>query len=301
MPDQPEIKITVVTCFLNEERFLEEAIASVIGQTYSNWELILIDDGSSDNSRQIAEAYVLAHPGKIFYYDHPGHANKGLSASRNSGIRKATGEWIALLDADDVWYADKLENQVGIIQRYPGISMLCEASNYWNSWNDAPHADHIIEVGDGLEGLMQPPDLLSLLYPLGAGSAPCPSAILIKQSAWEKVNGFQENFDGIYQMYEDQAFLCKIYLTETVYISRSCHNNYRQRIGSLVQDVTATGKYDTVRLFFLSWFQGWLLEQRNENKKIQSLLQQALRPRRQPLVLQLKRLIKKAIGSLKSS
>ena len=273
-----DIKVSVVTCFLNEEKFLEEAILSVISQTYSNWELILVDDGSSDGSAEICQEYIKSYPGKIFYYDHPSHANRGLSASRNTGIIKARGEWIALLDADDVWYENKLANQVSIVESNPEVSMLCEASNYWNSWKDSSDSDAIVQVGNDLEGITNPPALLSLLYPLGEGNAPCPSAIIFKKSAWEKVNGFQENFDGIYQMYEDQAFLCKIYLSEYVYISRLCHNNYRQRIGSLVQDVIATGKYENVRLYFLNWFQQWLLDHGNENKEIQNLLNRAFLP-----------------------
>ena len=151
MPHPSDKLVSVITCFLNEERFLEEAILSVIGQTYSDWELILVDDGSADNSKEICSRFVEQYPGKIFYYDHPGHANRGLSASRNAGIRKSRGTWIALLDADDVWNSDKLEYQMDIAQQHPGVSMICEASQYWSSWNNIKVSDTIIRVGNGLE------------------------------------------------------------------------------------------------------------------------------------------------------
>jgi glycosyltransferase involved in cell wall biosynthesis len=74
---------------LNEEKFLEEAIMSVISQDYQNWELILIDDGSTDQSTFIALSFEKRFTEKIHYLDHNNHINKGLSASRNTGIKKA--------------------------------------------------------------------------------------------------------------------------------------------------------------------------------------------------------------------
>ena len=98
-----EPAVSVIIIFLNEERFLPEAIESVFGQTYTNWELLLIDDGSSDGSVGIARQYARQHPNRVRYLDHEGHRNRGMSASRNFGIQHARGKYIALGDADDVW------------------------------------------------------------------------------------------------------------------------------------------------------------------------------------------------------
>ncbi|HEX8356723.1 MAG TPA: glycosyltransferase family A protein, partial [Segetibacter sp.] len=108
MNNQSKPLVSVIVSFLNEERFLEEAIQSVLWQKYSNWELILIDDGSSDSSSDIAKKYAREYPDKIYYLEHENHANKGLSGSRNYGISKSKGDLIAILDADDVWLPDKL-------------------------------------------------------------------------------------------------------------------------------------------------------------------------------------------------
>ena len=120
----PPALVSIVVIFLNAARFLEEAIASVLGQTYPAWELLLVDDGSSDGSTDLAMRHARAHPGRVRYLDHDGHRNLGMSASRNLGIRHATGKYIALLDADDVWLPDKLARPVGAGRRSPAIPSL---------------------------------------------------------------------------------------------------------------------------------------------------------------------------------
>ena len=77
--------ISVIIIFLNAERFIEEAIESVFDQNYGDWELLLVDDGSSDASSAIARRYTEQHPEKVYYFEHAGHENRGMSASRNLG------------------------------------------------------------------------------------------------------------------------------------------------------------------------------------------------------------------------
>jgi glycosyltransferase involved in cell wall biosynthesis len=110
---------------------------SVISQDYQNWELILIDDGSTDQSTFIALSFEKRFTEKIHYLDHNNHINKGLSASRNTGIKKSKGDLIAFLDADDLWLPIKLSQQVSIFKANPSIGLLLEASMYWSDWNDS--------------------------------------------------------------------------------------------------------------------------------------------------------------------
>ncbi len=70
--------VSVIIAFLNEENYLEEAVLSVMQQEYNNWELILVDDGSSDSSTAIAKSFAKQDANKIFYLEHAGHINKGL-------------------------------------------------------------------------------------------------------------------------------------------------------------------------------------------------------------------------------
>ena len=122
MKDKP--LVSVIMIFLNAEKFIEEAIESVFTQSYDNWELLLVDDGSNDGSSTIARRYSEKYPEKVRYLEHDGHQNRGKSASRNLGINNSRGEYIALLDADDVFLPQKLEQQVEILESLPEAAML---------------------------------------------------------------------------------------------------------------------------------------------------------------------------------
>jgi glycosyltransferase involved in cell wall biosynthesis len=125
----------VITIFLDGEAFLAEAIESVIAQSFKDWELLLVDDGSGRAAATIAKAYAARYPGKIRYLEHPGHINRGMSATRNLGIKHARGEFIAFIDADDFWLPSKLADQVALLDAHPDVGMVCGSAIYWNSWS----------------------------------------------------------------------------------------------------------------------------------------------------------------------
>jgi glycosyltransferase involved in cell wall biosynthesis len=108
--------VSVIIPVYNGERFLAEAIESVLGQTYSPVEIIVIDDGSEDHSAQIAQNYK-----EVSYFYQP---NSGLSAALNSGIKQATGSLLAFLDADDLWTDDKLMLQVAAMKDDPAVEAV---------------------------------------------------------------------------------------------------------------------------------------------------------------------------------
>ena len=91
-------RVSVITPFLDNEVFLPEAIESVLAQTFKNWEYLLVDDGSGPEATAIAKQYANRFSGRIRYLEHPGHLNRGISASRNLGVHHARGEFIAFLD-----------------------------------------------------------------------------------------------------------------------------------------------------------------------------------------------------------
>jgi glycosyltransferase involved in cell wall biosynthesis len=136
MSNQPLVSVVII--FWNAERFLKEAIESVFAQAYANWELLLVNDGSTDGSTTIARSYLERHPRRVRYLEHSGYANRGMSASRNVGIRNAQGSYVAFLDADDVWLSNILEEQVGILEAYPEVAMAYGPIEYWYSWTGNP-------------------------------------------------------------------------------------------------------------------------------------------------------------------
>ena len=114
-------KVSVVMPVYNDERYLAEAIASVLGQTYADFELIIVDDGSTDGSRAIIEEYAL-RDSRVVPILLPG--NLGQSSARNRGIERAGGQYIAAMDGDDICLPDRLRRQVNFLDANPQVGVL---------------------------------------------------------------------------------------------------------------------------------------------------------------------------------
>ena len=114
--------VSVITPCYNGERYLTDTIESVLGQTYANWEMIVIDDGSTDHSPEIAAAHA-ARDNRIKLLT---QSNAGAARARNAGIRMARGRYIALLDADDIWEPVFLERQLAFMREKDAIC-VCSA------------------------------------------------------------------------------------------------------------------------------------------------------------------------------
>jgi len=134
--------VSAIIIFFNAEKFIEEAIESVLAQSYDNWELLLVDDGSEDNSTMIARRYEKKYQPKVRCFEHDGHSNQGMSASRNLGLSHARGEYIAFLDADDVWMPHKLEQQAAILNSRPEAAMVYGRTLIWYSWSGEPEDEY---------------------------------------------------------------------------------------------------------------------------------------------------------------
>ena len=107
--------VSIITPMYNSEKFILKTIESVINQTYSNWELLLIDDGSIDNTIQIVEDFKQKYSNIKLIQN---LTNLGAAQSRNKGILEAKGEYIAFLDADDLWKPNKLDLQIQFMQTH---------------------------------------------------------------------------------------------------------------------------------------------------------------------------------------
>jgi len=122
--EHPTPRVSVVMAVYNAKPFLKAAIESVLAQTYSEWELLLVDDGSTDESTIITLDYAAEYPHRIKYLSHAGRANRGVSATRNLGALHARGEYIVILDADDVCEPNRLEAQVAFLDGHPEIGLV---------------------------------------------------------------------------------------------------------------------------------------------------------------------------------
>ena len=265
-------RVSVICIFFNAERFLAEAIESVLAQDFQDFELILADDGSSDRSSGIALDYALRDPGRVRYVEHEDHANRGMSAARNLGLAHARGEFVAFIDADDRWRRGKIGGQLAVFDAQPDAGMVCGTVNYWSSW--AGGKDRLIPTGRPIDGVSKPPETLLILYPLGFADAPCPSDVMIRRSVVERVGGFEERFTG---SYEDQAFFVKVYLAAPVYFSSNVWLDYRRHEASSMATTLREGGYRRARGDFLEWLAGFLASHDiPARKRVERALRKAL-------------------------
>jgi glycosyltransferase involved in cell wall biosynthesis len=253
--------VSVVIIFLNAGDFLDEAIASVFAQTFQNWELLLVDDGSTDSSSRIARMWVAREPRRVRYFEHADHGNLGMSASRNLGLQHARGEYVAFLDADDAWTPPTLEEQVALLTQHPDAAMIYGPIEWWFSWTGSGH-DVVQQLGVEADTLHEPPGLLLKWLQL---RAPSPSGMLLRRKAAERVGGFEECFAGLY---EDQAFSAKICVRGAVFVSSHCWYKYRQHPGSACSTAKARGEYHTARPGFLAWLDHYLTEQEVQDPRV---------------------------------
>ena len=270
-------RVSIITIFLNGEAFISEAIDSVLSQSLASFELILVDDGSADTSSAIARRYAQTYPDRIRYIDHPQHANLGMSASRNAGISVSRGDLIAFNDADDVWLPGCLEEKVAILDAHPEVGLVAGASVYWNSWRGGE--DRIALAGQVRNQVIYPPEALVSVYPLGKAEAPGPSSVMVRRPVVESVGGFEESFTG---MYEDQAFLAKVYLRTPVYFSDRTWYKYRQHDSSCLAQTINAGQYDAVRQRYLGWLAKYLTETNFTEPQVWRQLCLATRQYRRP-------------------
>jgi glycosyltransferase involved in cell wall biosynthesis len=256
MSDKPLVSVIVI--FLNGARFFSEAVESVFAQTYDHWELLLVDDGSLDGSTEISRQYAERHPDRVRYLSHSGHQNRGMSASRNLGLSHANGDFIAFLDADDVWLPKKLERQVAIMQAQPKAAMIYGPSQYWYSWtNDTADLlrDHTPPLGVEPEQLITPPTLLTLSLQSMART-PCPSDFLVRREVVNDVGGFEEQFRGLF---EDQVFLAKVFLKSYVFVSQECWDRYRRHPESCVSLGVRDRRKHPAGVLYFEWLEKYLL------------------------------------------
>jgi len=113
--------VSIVIPLYNKEKWIEKTLSSLLNQTFSDWEAIIVDDGSTDRSIEVVETFIQKNPGNWILVK---NQNAGQCRTRNSGIARAKGEFIAFLDADDIWSKNKLTEQVAILRENSDISLV---------------------------------------------------------------------------------------------------------------------------------------------------------------------------------
>jgi glycosyltransferase involved in cell wall biosynthesis len=290
--------VTAIVIFLNAgETFFREAIESIFAQTYDNWELLLVDDGSTDISTEIARQYASRYPAKVRYLEHEGHQNRGMSAARNLGIQHASGEYIAFLDADDLWLPQKLVEQVAILAAHPEAAMLYGRTQCWYSWmennptiwkldTENRDVDFLTISSNTFDRLVSPPTQL-ILFLENKEIYPCTCSILIRRRVFEDENigGFEEDFRDAH---EDMVFHSKVFLNAPVYVASECWDKYRIHPDSYWRKADREGRGTEVRrvghLKYLKWLEHYLRDRNIKNIQIWLALKKAQLFYKQPIL-----------------
>jgi len=267
-PGNEKPPVSIITPFLNAENFFQEAIESVLAQSYDPWELLLVDDGSSDRSTEIARSYAAQYPARIRWLEHAGHDHRGAGAARNLGLRWAAGQYLTFLDADDVYLPGKLEKEVAVLEAQPEAAAVCGALQYWYSWTgerrDA-RRDFIRRLGVRPETLHRPPHLL--VHHLRAGGhKPGISSLMVRREAVAQVGAFEpETFRGLG---EDQVFWARVSLHVPVFVMGECLFRYRQHADSTCAVAIREGRDAAAWQSFLNWLETYLADEGVTNPEV---------------------------------
>ena len=274
-PDNQAPLISIVIPFRNTEKFLHEAIESVLGQSSHNWELLLVDDGSSDRSPLIASSYVKTYPKKIRMLTHDGRRNLGVSATRNLGLSQARGRYACFLDADDVFLPDKLKEEVKILEANPEAFAVCGAYQYWYGWTGSANdvgRDFTVTLGIEAERLYQPPALL--IHNLRAGGRkPGTSSIMLRRDRLS-FDVCDESFKGLG---DDQVFWAKLSLSAPLFVTDKCLFKYRQHSDSLCAEAMKSGEDLAAWQRFLAWLEQHLISEKVDHAEVWKALRRSQR------------------------
>lgn len=169
-------RVSIVVPAYNSQAYISQALQSIRGQTFTDWEILVIDDGSTDLTLQTAKASNV--PFRYF-----SQAHRGPGAARNMGIKESLGEWVAFLDADDVWLPTKLADQFQAVDQCSGVgAVYCDAYLKENDKVLERKSDQVqLPSGDiALQVLLDPRII-------------CTSTLLFRKALWSKVGMFDES------------------------------------------------------------------------------------------------------------
>ena len=266
-------KISVIVIVLNGENFISEALESVAAQSFDEWELIIVDDGSSDRTREIALEFSSRHPFRTRVLEHPEAANRGMSASRNLGIEHARGMYTTFLDHDDVYEPEKLASMLAAAERHPDADAVIGPNSMWYSWNEEsqPSTDRPQILGITTETVLDPPGMINGFL---SNSSTTPLGPLIRTETLRTLGGYDPAFKG---MHEDQVFMVRLMLRHPIVVIDDVLHRYRQHPESCVARTHANGRDKQARYRFLVWMKMELAGQDSRHPELEEQIEVQMR------------------------
>lgn len=144
--------VSVIVPLFNGDRYIEDCLKSVLAQTYTDYEVLVVDDGSTDDGPRRVQALADAYPERIRLFRHLNYSNQGIAATRNLGIRNARGAFVAFLDQDDLWLPDKLAQQIKYFEQNPEIGLVYGRISFVDLTGKPLKVDGYASAGKGTTG-----------------------------------------------------------------------------------------------------------------------------------------------------
>jgi glycosyltransferase involved in cell wall biosynthesis len=235
-------RVSVVISFYNGADLIRETLASVVAQTLTDWELVLVDDGSTDASSGIAQDFARSDP-RVHYVTHPGRANRGLASSRVLGSDCAKGEYLLFLDHDDIIDRDALERLTALLDAHPRAAAVLAATRFW-TWNPSGKSERRTQSYRPLcTGMV--PGRTFLRY-LVSSDEHHPHVCSTMYRRLEFI-AFRDSASTWHGMFEDTALLMKLTVNHDIYLLDDAVSDYRISPNSM--SFTAPRDYPN----FLRW------------------------------------------------
>ncbi len=178
-------KISIIVASFNYEEYIKETIESILNQTYQNWEMIVVDDGSQDKSVEVIKSYCEKDE-RIKLFTHPNNENRGLKETIQLALSKATGEYVAFCESDDTLREDSLEKRVNILKEYPNITLIFSDVNFFGNKDVIEKYEKVINVGFKSLRKQKYPSKIPMLNLLMRNIIPTFSIVMVKKDDFTK-------------------------------------------------------------------------------------------------------------------
>lgn len=240
-------KVSIITPLYNGSKTLLETAESVLSQDYRDWEWILMDDGSKDETQEIARSISQKNSDRVFYFEHASNKNFGTSYTRNRAVEKSKGEILAFIDQDDIWNNNRLSHQLHIFEKLTDCAMIWSPALYW--YKDRSFVQPVKYHGKDLNvGIYEPPEFIEIFLHELKGT-PLPSASLVLKKSFNEVNGYEESIKGS----EDIVLWLKLARKFKIYFDSEVLIKYRKHQDSTLRRANLKGEMDEWNLTFYKW------------------------------------------------
>lgn len=277
-PSEPVVSVIMI--FYNSQRFMAEAVESILMQDFDEWELLLTDDGSTDGSSEIARKCASTDPARIRYLEHENHVNRGTSATRNFALRHARGRYVIMIDSDDAFKsAVDLREQVSMLDAHPDVAAVYGPNEIWNSWQGSG-VDRAHPLGFS-DVTVAPPFLLARFLVHGVDAPP--HCAMMRREAVLAVGGYDE---AIRDFGEDFILSIKLALRYPFHVSSRCWYRYRIHPGSFTFGVRADGSHAQAQARLFEWIREYFMAEGVADRRLWRAWRKASWPFRHPRLQQ---------------